>query len=198
MLSNQVTQNTTASRDVYLQLEKILDNIEFVRSMSKSKLKASSHQLDDVWSNIELLDKSSIELFSPKASAKVPAFKKYIQRLLALGRFDPEVYLMSAFILKKFAEYLSSDLKLSNYALKLFSMSMLISHKILMDTTWKLKDASKILGFGKNSIQKMELFLLQLFEFRVGFNEIERKETLEWLNKAEDQIENQKKIKNRK
>lgn len=178
----------TSSSDILTKIEKMLDNVDVIRANSRLMLVKNTDS-KEVWNKLLSLKIDDLHLYHPKKNAKVPSHKSYLDRLMGMGRFDPEVYLMAAFIMKKFIELLSPQIVFGPYALKLFSMAILISHKVLMDMTWKLKDVSKILGYGKNSIQKMELQLHQILDFRIGFSSEDREEVLEWLIQVDELLE---------
>lgn len=194
---NPYTNNQSTSR-ILKRVQMVLYNIETIRNNTK---KLSSPEFDlfgyhEEEEGITSLSEADLEMLLPKSNAKVPSYHKYLTRLYQLGKFDPQVFHMSMFLMRRFIENISPYIKLEPYVLKLFCVIVMISHKLVMDVTWKLKDLSKILGFGKNSLQKMELFLYRAMKFKICYGEKEVEETERWLDRVDELLNGEKNYKN--
>ena len=175
--------------NIVMQKTKML--LEHTSTIAKhpQMVKSSKTEENSPWKKLRNVAIEDLDIFKLKEEAEPPSFKSYLLRLQKHGKFDTEVYIMAAYLFKKVLENSPKDLDLKEYSLKFFSVLVMISHKYVMDVTWRLPDLSKILGFGKNSLQNMEFFIYQLIGFKIHFRDQERLEALDWLENLDESID---------
>lgn len=175
------------------KIETMLNNAQKLKARKFLSLKGSKQirlpsinkTKEDYWTRVS----KGIKLaFSVKEDAKTPSYQKYLQRLMKYGRFDQSVYLMAALMMKDLMLHPKLEIDFEKCGLKLFATCMLLSHKYIMDITWKLDAAAKILGFPKAALAEMEVLLLTTFQFNLTMSEKDYKNIRVYLKSIESEV----------